>query len=71
MSRSMVALLAAVATAMLVLAALAHGALFLGMVADAVFANGLVAYVTAPALTKNPLGIPQRPGETGPLPGSA
>ena len=52
MPRGMVALLAAVATAMLALAALAHGALFLGMVADAVFANGLVAYVTAPALTK-------------------
>ena len=41
MPRSMVALLAAVATAMLALAALAHGALFLGIVADAVFANGL------------------------------
>jgi hypothetical protein len=52
MPRSMVALLAAVATALPALAVLAHGALFLVMVADAAAAAGLVAYLAAPALTK-------------------
>jgi hypothetical protein len=68
MPRSMAALLAAVATAMPALAALAHGTLFLAMVADAAAAAGLGAYLAAPALTKNPLDIPQETEKDGAVP---
>jgi|HubBroStandDraft_4_1064222.scaffolds.fasta_scaffold3852072_1 hypothetical protein len=50
MPRSMVGLLAAVVTAMPMLAVLAHGALFWLILAEATFAAGLAAFGTAPVL---------------------
>ena len=48
MPRCMVGLLAAVGTAMSLVAGLAHGDLFWAVVADAAAASGLAAYLALP-----------------------